>query len=122
MDDGACVAAAAPLVLLAVSELLPFVRRLTGRSNLAPTGIIDLLYILAVLLFTSGCLRDRLIGPVERLLGRDVNGDGVVGSPTHSVSSTSGPSTSQEAAVAAAAPAVIDAPVANATASNIREL
>ncbi len=122
MSDGACVAAAAPLVLLAVSELLPFVRRLTGRSNLAPTGIIDLLYILAVLLFTSGCLRDRLIGPLERLLGRDVNGDGVIGSPAHSVSSSSAPSTSQEAAVAAAAPAVIDAPVANATASNIREL
>ena len=72
MDDGTCVAAAAPIVLLAVSELLPFVRRLTGRSNLAPTGIIDLLYILAVLLFTSGCLRNGLLGPVERLLGRDV--------------------------------------------------
>lgn len=93
--DVASVATAAPILLLIISEALPLIRRVTG-IRITPTGILDLFFVLAVCAFSSGCIDDSYIGRVERLLGRDVNGDGVVGSPTHS-SHSAAPSLAREA-------------------------
>lgn len=94
-SNDASMAAAAPILLLVISEALPLIRRVTG-IRVTPTGILDLFFVLAVCAFSSGCINDSYIGRVERLLGRDVNGDGVVGSPTHS-SHSAAPSLAREA-------------------------
>lgn len=95
-SDGASVAAAAPIVLLLISEALPLIRRVTG-IRVTPTGILDLFFVLAACAFSSGCITDTYVGRVERLLGRDVNGDGIVGSPTHSShAATPAPSLARE--------------------------
>lgn len=77
---------AGPLLLLGISELLPLIRRYTGYT-LTPNGILDFLFILAFCAWNSGCLKEDYLGRVERALGRDINGDGIVGSPAHSSSS-----------------------------------
>lgn len=77
---------AGPLLLLGISELLPLIRRYTGFS-LTPNGILDFLFILAFCAWNSGCIKENYLGRVERALGRDINGDGIIGSPAHSSSS-----------------------------------
>jgi hypothetical protein len=65
------------VLLLILSEALPFVRRRLG-SELPVDGI---LFGIFVLMFYSHCISEDAAQRIEAVIQRDITGDGVVGRP-----------------------------------------
>lgn len=60
-----------------VSEALPFVRRYL-KWNIPADGIV---WLFACLLFRSKCMTQEQVREAEHLLGKDIDGDGYIGTP-----------------------------------------
>ncbi len=77
---------------LFISEILPFVGKyFPGRLK----GASGLFHMLFVLLFRSGCVNNEQAWVLEHVLQKDIDGDGIVGTPPVSPTVTS-PSVSPE--------------------------
>ena len=66
------------LGLLALSESLPFLRRKFG-TRVPVDGI---LYGMFAILYASSCMSDECTERAESAIGRDLDGDGVIGQVT----------------------------------------
>ena len=76
---------------LFISEVLPFVGKyFPGRLK----GASGLIHMLFVLLFRSGCVNNEQAWVLEHVLQKDIDGDGIVGTPPTSPVSSPSPSSS----------------------------
>lgn len=66
------------VLALVISEALPFVRRHLDL-NIPADGI---LFVVLWLMFKSKCFSDSQLHSIESVVGKDINGDGIVGPPS----------------------------------------